>query len=1038
LTCEWVGGLPEIGERLLRCRLRIAAAAMAALLMVTVSGAGAFAANLKLESIGIRPAVVNPNLIPNPGFEEVAGAAPAGWDWSARNTDAVFNIDSTVVHTGRRSIHFRSGTPFGANVYAMLARAAPIPVRTDRTYTLSAYARSSSGGAAWIGGGLGWQFRLGIPATQGQWRRVSMSFTPDDPNFMLRIAVEAPVKDLWIDDIKLEEGTNPTPVVLPSVAAAPPILELDAGELASHSPGAAAEIEGDGPFSLPFTLMLPSAIPDAVVEGKVDGSALRQTRPLAAGAWTITLHGSSSAVSDAPMIVSVQVQSLGRVLASTNAPVRFLSTSRAEARDAALRNALPGLERRIARIAAGGQDPSYLLVPMTVLKNFVGYVQDDLTGAGGKAKPETRRAIQELDALEAIEARLETRLNRAETGHRLPVVPRWTGMARPRVAGASFIGPARIGPGGPVVDRPIFFNGYGHFNQVQNDIEKFPGYGTNMIQIELGPSSVFPKEGVVDMQPIEDMSRLLDRASQAGVAVTLLISPHYMPDWMPQKYPDMQRKRDGFIQYSIYSPEARAFLKRFIATLIPAIRNKPALQSICLSNEPTNVEAPGPEQAAAWHAWLTTLHGSVEALNTAWGSHYDSIDAVPLPDPYHTPAVGPLWMDYIRFNQDAFAGWHRMMADAVRAAAPGLPVDAKPMSWTFWSDGAVRLGVDAYLFGQFSDINGNDSENYYNFGTGDFAQGWQNNAMAYDLQRSVLNAPVLNSEDHLIRDRDTRPVPPAHIRAALWQEAIHGQGGSAIWVWERTFDHRSDFYGSIMQRPACAEAVGIVNLDLNRAAPEITSIQKAAPAVLILQSPTAAVWDDGRYSDCMSKLYTALSFTGLKIGFVEERQLEQGQIPTAPLLFIPNVTHLSDKAFAALQRYHGRVVDVGAAPLLTRNEYDRPRDARLTADTLPFTYGKSDWRSIRRALEPALAHWKVIPGVDVRDGTGAQPWGVEWRSTRQGKAAVVNLCNYRQTPVQVTLKMHGKPAAATDVLTGARVHGSFTLAPLEVRLLKIP
>ena len=76
-------------------------------------------------------------------------------------------------------------------------------------------------------------------------------------------------------------------------------------------------------------------------------------------------------------------------------------------------------------------------------------------------------------------------------------------------------------------------------------------------------------------------------------------------------------------------------------------------------------------------------------------------------------------------------------------------------------------------------------------------------------------------------------VPARHIRATLWQAAAHGQSATTSWVWERTFDPKSDFAGSIMHRPACAEAVGVVNYDLNRAALEITAIPQAPPRVLL-------------------------------------------------------------------------------------------------------------------------------------------------------------------------------------------------------------
>ena len=158
--------------------------------------------------------------------------------------------------------------------------------------------------------------------------------------------------------------------------------------------------------------------------------------------------------------------------------------------------------------------------------------------------------------------------------------------------------------------------------------------------------------------------------------------------------------------------------------------------------------------------------------------------------------------------------------------------------------------MDATLFGRFSDINGNDSVNFYNLAKANSPRNGGGTPLAYDLQRSVLDAPVFNTENHIILDRETRYVPASHIRSALWQEAIHGQCASAIWVWERSLDPKSDLAGNIMNRPACTEAVGLVNCDLNRAALEVTALQRARPQVLLLQSCTAAVWDAARNDDC--------------------------------------------------------------------------------------------------------------------------------------------------------------------------------------------
>ena len=334
--------------------------------------------------------------------------------------------------------------------------------------------------------------------------------------------------------------------------------------------------------------------------------------------------------------------------------------------------------------------------------------------------------------------------------------------------------------------------------------------------------------------------------------------------------------------------KGRAIVKRFVDCILPKIKDKPALLSICLSNEPINVQEPDEFSIKAWHEWLAKRHGDIATLNARWGSNYAKFDDVPQPNPIGIspePRPGPAWSDFCRWNAvNISAEFHKIFADYVHAVAPEIPVHVKSTTWHLYRGEDAQNGDDATLLDNVTDINGNDSVNLWGFkqregdlierGTKEFAQGWRENALGYELQRSVHDAPVFNSENHLIFDREARYVDPAHIRAGLWMGAIHGQSATTLWVWERELANpRSDNSGSIMERASCSEAVGIVDLDLNRAAREITAIQKAPADVLILQNNSSAVWDRHRYDDCFIKLFTALSFTGLKIGFITERQL---------------------------------------------------------------------------------------------------------------------------------------------------------------------
>ncbi|HTL30028.1 MAG TPA: beta-galactosidase [Tepidisphaeraceae bacterium] len=706
-----------------------------------------------------------------------------------------------------------------------------------------------------------------------------------------------------------------------------------------------------------------------------------------------------------------------------------------------LSDRLPAWQQQLDQLRASRQDVSYPLVSYTVLENFIPYAQDDLQHTDNAFAQ--KRAIREIGELELMANRLDRELADAVAGKiKLPVVPRWDGKARPTIDGTSFMSQGR----------PFIFIGYGHFAQARNDIEKFPAYGINLIQsAEFGPEGVYPKPGETSDKFIEQTKATLDRAAKAGVAVDLLISPHYFPWWYIEKHPELAKRRYGGVwPFSPYAPAGWDLLKPFVEKVLTPIKDHPALFSICLTNEPCNFEEPGEFSKASWHAWLKEKHKKIETLNSAWGEKYASFDDVPMANPYDAKAVkrpSPLWCDYVRWNQEFFAGWHAKFAEMIHAVAPNVPVHAKATTWLMVSDHSdidAQYGVDATLFSKFSQIMGCDSLNHFTFGTIDnglnFAQNFWTESKGYTLLRSVKNAPIFNSENHLIQDRDDRSIPGEHLRAALWQAAMRGQSATTMWVWERTLEANHDFSGSIMERPVCAEAVGRVNCDLNRLAPQVRAFQQLPPKIQILQSTTAAAWADPGYDSALQDTFSALSFLGHRLGFITERQLEEGTLPEASVIVVPHVVHFSHNGLEALKKYTGKILLLGN-DCFTLSGYEKPRlhvpDLLPNSEVIPYDVGKSSWRTLFTSLPPQIAKVVDPPTVQLVDLTTQGLWGIEWECAQASGKTILNLCNYRFDPLAVGLVQKGSPVHAVDLLTGQEIDGQITLGPLEVRLLQL-
>ena len=351
----------------------------------------------------------------------------------------------------------------------------------------------------------------------------------------------------------------------------------------------------------------------------------------------------------------------------------------------------------------------------------------------------------------------------------------------------------------------------------------------------------------------------------------------------------------------------------------------------------------------------------------------------------------------------------------------------------FWS-------VDPEAFAALSQYNGNDAYTMFDREGSLWNNGWRHCQAGYDFQRSMADLPVVNSENHLIVDRDLGVIPPAHLYESLWQNAIHGQSSTTIWVWERCNDYVSDSSGSILHRPDCVEAVGRCGLDLNRLSHEVAAIQNLSPTVVLLWSPSTVVLGHD-HEHTLAEVYEAANFLGQPLGFATEDKLEQlartGLAPrpldTAKVLFLPQVTHLPDAARTGLDKLRSagvRIVAIGDGP--TQNDYRQPREIG-TVETLPKT---SDSESLFRLLLEKSAEWGLQEPLRPVDDSGRPLFGVEIRSAAFGQGRVASICNHLRTGCKVRLAgADGK--AVTELITGKVLGKEFVVEPMTPLLVRV-
>lgn len=586
-------------------------------------------------------------------------------------------------------------------------------------------------------------------------------------------------------------------------------------------------------------------------------------------------------------------------------------------------------------------------------------------------------------------------------------------------------------------DRPVFFTGVGHFGQVRQDVPILPEYGLNIIQIEMGPNSVVLENGAVDDRPIrEDVLRVLDNAAAHHVAVNLLISPHYFPSWAIQKNPALGECGHGFMKHCIDAPESREIHRRYLETLMPLIKDHPALHSICLSNEP-HYKGTCAYSKEKFHRWIKAKYKRIGRVRELYGGRFSSFEDVPIPKDASNYA---LFFDWCRFNQDRFLEFHEFLRDIIHQHDPDLPVHAKVMSLAFEDPGRFELGINHEDFNGLGSIAGNDCWTaFHGEQENDYVQGWLTTAINYTLQHSTHpDSPIFNSEDHIIADGEKRYIPSSHIRTAYWLQALHGQGAATTWVWER--GQSGDFAENILTRPNCALALGRISLDLQRLSPEVHALQRAKADVAILYAYSSLL-PSPFYSKEAKAAFEGAYFADTICDFVTERQVMDGRLSNYKLALIPRAAYAPDAVVEGFQRYiasGGTVMTVSDA--FIRDEYGRPRKSTLEQkgqgrlvvypDPLtPFAY-----REILSGLLEATTCRRL---VKIRGHHGELLWGINVRAVERNGRLLASLVNYLRQPQSVVLKMEQPIARITNLFENRDVTLPLELPPLEPMLVSI-
>ncbi|MEO3752851.1 beta-galactosidase [Streptomyces sp. B6B3] len=248
-----------------------------------------------------------------------------------------------------------------------------------------------------------------------------------------------------------------------------------------------------------------------------------------------------------------------------------------------------------------------------------------------------------------------------------------------------------------------------------------------------------PREGSLDFGWLD---RLLDLLHAGGIRVDLGTPTVVPPAWFYRAHPEaLPVSREG-VTYEFgsrgaichSSPAYQEAAARITRALAERYGDHPALAMWHVHNEygvPV-LECYCATSAAHFRRWLAERHGTLEALNDAWGTTfwgqaYGDWEEIQPPRATPTVANPAQRLDFARFASDSALANFRRERDLLRELSPGVPVTTNFMVSPTQCD-----SVDYWAWGGEVDLVTND---HYLVAEED--RNHVNLAMAADLSRSV-------------------------------------------------------------------------------------------------------------------------------------------------------------------------------------------------------------------------------------------------------------------------------------------------------------
>ena len=514
----------------------------------------------------------------------------------------------------------------------------------------------------------------------------------------------------------------------------------------------------------------------------------------------------------------------------------------------------------------------------------------------------------------------------------------------------------------------------------KDDAARMRALGIDYVRIaEFAWSRIEPSPGEYQWDWLD---RAVDVLGDAGLKVVMCTPTATPPKWLIDRHPDiLPVGADGRVRgfgsrrhYDFSSPSYFEAARKICREVATRYGRHPAVAFWQTDNEfgcHHTVVSYSPAAAARFRSWLKARYGNIDALNTAWGTvfwsmEYRSFEEIDPPIGTVTEAHPSHRLDYRRFASDEVVRFNRMQVDIIRAHSPGRPV-AHNFMQLFTEFDHYKVAADLEIAAWDSYPLGALEEQWFapeikakwlRTGHPDFA------SFNHDVYRGMSALPfwVMEQQPGPVNWAQWNPAPlPGMVRLWSWEAFAHGAGCVSYFRWRQAPFAQEQMHAGLNTPD---NRLDIGGLEASTVAQEIDAVLQV-DGVMPVVAKVALIWDyeakwlfeihpqgaDFHYPRFAFEYYSALRSLGLDVDVIPSSASLDGysMIVVPPLPVVP-------AGFAARLAASGAQVVLG------------PRSGSKTESlTIPDT---------------------LPPGVDLAGIMPIRVWRVE--SMRPGIAVKVN------------------------------------------------